>query len=827
MSYEACRMAVANAAPGLSDDEVKDLFEVLDKARTRLQSERSLDLAAATRLAVNELTNEAKATRIVKARAAILDKAKRVAMQSYVDSVWSDKPADGIEAMLTASRFNRLGARDSAANAQRALHSEYLGGINYDLEAAGLKELFLSNAMELETARALRAIDTGEKITVPQEARAMAEIVRKWQEKSRLDQNAEGAWIGTLDDYIARQSHDVSQLRKAAGNTVRGGDPRHFEAWKDAITPLLDWSKTNARQFSPNDEFLREVYIGLTTGDHLKTGIDEPSGFTGTKNIARSASAERVLHFKDAESWLTYNKQFGSGDLASSVFASLDRAAHNTGLMRTWGTNPMSTLKQVSDEIALGLRGAGDVEKLSKFNERVREIGRQMSFVDGSVSVPENVMGARYSTAARTFQNITKLPLMLLSQFSDLATFATDVHYATGKSFLGGLRDAVMGLGSNMNPVERAKFMSAVSVWADGGTNDLNAKFGNMDPVTGKAAEYQEKFFSLIGARWWSTTMRRRAAEVYAHSLAQVKNVAFDALDPALKRSLNLYGMAEADWNAIRGNVQKYGDNEFAVAEGLPPETERKFRTFMADRVDYAVLQPGAKTNYYMMWGADLKRGTVAGEAIRFAMQFKSFPIAFTERVWGREVYGRGADTFGQALTNKNGELVGIAQMIAWTTALGYLSMTAKELTKGKEPRDVTDPKVAWATFMAAAAQGGGIGIYSDFLFGQANKAGPGTAAKLLGPTISDVAGMTDMFQRTIRGEQGAGEAFRFALKNAAGLHPYSSVVVNGYPRIALDYLFLYRLQEEISPGYMRRQEQRMEKENAQSFMFPPTQYAR
>jgi len=276
----------------------------------------------------------------------------------------------------------------------------------------------------------------------------------------------------------------------------------------------------------------------------------------------------------------------------------------------------------------------------------------------------------------------------------------------------------------------------------------------------------------------------------------------------------------------MRKNILTNEGRDFVVLEGLEPDTQRKYRAFLADRVDYAVLNPGAKTNYYMLWGTDMKRGTAAGEAIRMVGQFKGYPIAFMERIMGREVYGRGADTLGQALTNKNGELVAIAQLIAWTTAMGYVSMTAKDMAKGRTPRDITDPDVAWRTFLAAAAQGGGMGIYGDFLFGEANRAGGGTASTLLGPTISDVAKINDMFKRAVRGEGSTAEVFNTALKMAAGANPVASVAVNGYPRIALDYLVLYRIQEEMSPGYLRRMERRMERENAQEFLAPPSEFA-
>ena len=43
------------------------------------------------------------------------------------------------------------------------------------------------------------------------------------------------------------------------------------------------------------------------------------------------------------------------------------------------------------------------------------------------------------------------------------------------------------------------------------------------------------------------------------------------------------------------------------------------------------------------------------------------------------------------------------------------------------------------------------------------------------------------------------------------------------YTRWALDYLVLYRLQEMANPGYLRRMEERVQKEKNQSFVIPPS----
>jgi hypothetical protein len=61
--------------------------------------------------------------------------------------------------------------------------------------------------------------------------------------------------------------------------------------------------------------------------------------------------------------------------------------------------------------------------------------------------------------------------------------------------------------------------------------------------------------------------------------------------------------------------------------------------------------------------------------------------------------YGRGA--------------VGIVALMTTSLFMGYLSMTIKDLLKGKGPRDPNEAK----TIMAAFLQGGGLGIYGDVLF--------------------------------------------------------------------------------------------------------------
>jgi hypothetical protein len=45
--------------------------------------------------------------------------------------------------------------------------------------------------------------------------------------------------------------------------------------------------------------------------------------------------------------------------------------------------------------------------------------------------------------------------------------------------------------------------------------------------------------------------------------------------------------------------------------------------------------------------------------------------------------------------------------------------------------------------------------------------------------------------------------------------------------RSALNYLVLYKLQEAMNPGFLRRMEKRAERENGQTYYMPPTSVVR
>jgi hypothetical protein len=250
-----------------------------------------------------------------------------------------------------------------------------------------------------------------------------------------------------------------------------------------------------------------------------------------------------------------------------------------------------------------------------------------------------------------------------------------------------------------------------------------------------------------------------------------------------------------------------------ASVQNLRDDLAGALRAMTIDRMHHAVLEPGARTRAFMRRGT--RPGTVPGELLRYIGQFKSFPVAMVQMVLGREVYGRGYDTLGEYIRKGKGEMLGLATFIALSVGFGYAAMSIKDLLRGRNPRPVDDPR----TWMAAFVQGGGLGIYGDFLFWRYNRMGSTLSGSLVGPAAGVLDTAADLWTRIRMGDDVAAASFKALLDNT----PFMNIF---YTRAVLDYLIIHQVQEALNPGFLRRMERRIENDHGQTFWLPPSQAA-
>lgn len=829
MGYQDCIDEIQRAAGRqLSDDELDDLLTELQMRMRRRKAEDTVaDMDAAMRETAEEYARDIAEAALIQKRNAAINLRIKLEAIDFVRTQFANDPALGIESLLVGVNRPGVGTRLSAAAEQAQLKNYYLGGMMSEIERAGHWDLVTRGTLDREISQAMWARDQGATFTGPREAREIGDIIAKWQEIARQDMNSAGAWVGRLPGYIVRQSHDMWKIR-AAG----------FEAWRDNILPRLDHDRTFAG--ADPEEFLRGVYRNLASGVHLKAidPSETPSGFVGPRNIAKKASAERKLHFQSADDWFDYNLEFGTGSLRESLLRGFDMNAQTTGLMRRLGTNPEATLREVSDHFARRITDPIEKQRFAEFEKGKMKWLREA--VDGTTRHPVNAMGARISSSVRVIQNMAKLGGAVMSQITDIGFFASEMRYQ-GRSLFSGLGEALQGLRRGRNRKQMAEIDGMIGVVMDGMIGDITARFSIADDnVPGRLSKLQQWFFKYNGMAWWNDSVRAQASRAMAHRLAVYSDTSFARLDPDLRRVIELYGFDEGRWDIVRSAAKREADGRnYVVPESVMEMPDAPFaayleaqgrnasntnikrlrrdiadslRTYYVDRAEFAVPIPDARVRATMQRGT--RAGTVEGEILRFIGQFKSFPVAVIQKVMGREIYGRGATSIGEALRNGNGEMAGMASMIATTTLLGYVAMSAKDLAKGRTPRDPLAP----ATWAAAAVQGGGAGIYGDFLFGEIRtRFGGGPIATALGPTAGFVEDIFDIFGRIRAGDDAAAKTFQTAISNT----PFANLF---YTRIVLDYLILWQIQEWLNPGSIRRMEERIERENAQTFLIRPTE---
>lgn len=838
-----CIDAVRAAAGKLEDQEIAEIFEVLrGRAKEIMAREGALGMEQATLRAADELGKQAQQAALIERRSALINLRRRGEIVSFVRNNFADRPDLGIESLLVGTNLARQGSRLSVAAEQKSLGDAYIGGLIHDLERADLTAMLARGDSDEDIADALWRIgkDQDTKDLNPQVVE-IAKIIQKYQEAARIDANRAGASIGRIPGYITRQSHDGEAIERAG-----------LDQWKSKIMAELDPATFDGVKNA--DEFMRDIFDGLASGDHLKFNADaKPNGFKGPANIAKKMSQERVLHFKDGRAWFRYNKEFGTGNLRESVLRGLDLSGQNTALMRRLGTNPEANLNMAMDILKGDIRKSGDMKALKNFNEMRGDRGmitNRFREVSGQTRIPGNATQARIAANVRLWQSMSKLGGALLSSFADLPVAASEMRYQ-GQNFLGALGEMTAGLLKGRGSLEQREILASFGVYADSMRGEIMRRFSADDSVGGKMSRGMSLFFKLNGLSWWTDANKASAGLMMAHHLAQNKGRAWGSMDESLRRTLSLYDIDAGKWDLLRVMDSRMADGRDymttdgigsipaerigkylaaqgrAVSDSAVRETreglDRSLRAYVNDRVSYAVLEPDARTRSIMNQGS--RPGTIMGDLNRFVTQFKGFPAAFMQKTLGRELFGRGyAPTpLGEgyrgskdliaALRNGNGERLAIAQLMLWTTAFGYLSMSAKDAVKGRQPRPADDPK----TWVAAMAQGGGFGIMGDFMFGEVSRFGNKPLETLAGPTLGTAANIIDLWAKVREGDDAASSALRLAQNNTPFLNLF-------YSRIAMDHLFLYSVQEALNPGSLRRTEQRIQKENGQEFLVRPSQ---
>lgn len=802
-----------------------------------------------------EVSAQLKLQRKITKRNAIENEIKGRELVEFVFKEFPDDPQEGLRAILVGSNRLAVGAKASVAVQQQAAVNQLIVGFARRLKDANVEKLF-ADADKNTQRRIVRTMyelnqkptraerDTGITPVVTEKNKEiikLATLMEEYSETIRQKLNDRGANIGKLWGYVVRQSHDPFLVRDAAN--ILGVDPvpqtkntkkneiefdKNFQAWKDFAMSKLDYDRTFANVDEKDiPEFMRFAYNSLVYNDSAKSnGAEFAYGAKPTKSAAKSAQMKRVLHFKNADDWFDYNEKFGVANLNESFFSGLTTAGRNIGIIDTLGTRPEANFESVRNAVQRRLIKEGkDPSKVEPDQYK-----NDMMVVDGSIYSVKNFAIAKYAANTRAVISMAKLGGAVVSAAADIAQYGGEMRYQ-GKSFLGGMYEAMSSLGKLKNTQDKKDIAQGLGFITENSTYELSGKFVVGDNLSKGWTNTQRTFFKYNLLSWWTNTLKEGAMLGMANYFAKQKNLEFDNLNPSLKNLFETYNINSTKWNVIRTTAMEVADDgtEFiniskldemtdsqarlvSGFDNLTPReiaiTKDKFKMsvsgLLLDRSIYAVIEPDARVKSTMLQGT--MAGTGMGEAIRFIGQFKAFPVSIIQKTIGREAAYFKAGPKQDIARGING----LASIFVTSTLLGYVAMTAKDLLRGKTPR-----KANGKTLLAAIMQGGGLGLYGDVLF-QETRSGGEILAQLSGP------GLTSGFDVL--------QAMKYALTpgklDLAGRNAYRTFIQNVpflnlfYTKAAFDYLIGYQMLETMNPGVLKRVEKRMKKDYDQEFIF-------
>lgn len=750
---------------------------------------------------------------------------------------------------------------------------------------------------------------------------AAARLAQAWTEVAedlRQRFNAAGGAIGKLEKWGLPQWHDPEALL----NFGRA-------AWIEHITPLLD----RERMKSPltgmrlTDAEIRES-LGVAWDRITSDGwIDrEPSMQPmGRGAVFRQHADHRFLHFKDADTWLRYARDFGGGDPFNGMMGHISTMARDIASMEMFGPNPemmRNYLKQVVEKHAATVKPidriiAEKTERLSaikdKLAQKTQDVVARIEAIPGEIRrlrakrfdmtsrrnkkkiteleeefryllrrlepgdevvLRDAALEAEYQAARAELESIARVPFAdtnnplahasaTLSKADDMwavlrgtasapvdsrvantlntlrqvitaaslgsaqLSAVSDVAFNKATRAFVGLPSSVTGIiGGYVRSFSRANRREAVraGLILDSATHVMQqqARYtGSMN--TGTISGFlADRVIALQGLAAWTQAGKHAFGLAMQAELADRVGMALADLPDALRRTLERHGITAAEWDQIRASrlyepesgATFLRPNEIAASAGR--RVAEKYLAMILRETRFAVPEPTVRSRILLTAGA--RPGTFVGELARSATQFKSFGVAVIMMHGGRVAREIGAGRGARGAYYAGAVLI-------TGGLLGALALQLKALKDGQDPRDMLDP----AFWGAALLQGGGLGIYGDFLFAGVNRFGGGLTGTVAGPLV----GRADQLRnRTIGNvyetleEGGPNNLGRELVSTIKDWTPGGSL---WYAKLAYERVLLDQLQHLLDPDArraFRRKVKQRQKDYGNGFWWAPGEAA-
>jgi len=621
--------------------------------------------------------------------------------------------------------------------------------------------------------------------------------------------NAAGGDIPELATWGLPQVHNNAAVRRAGR-----------EEWKRIVLPLLDRDETVSFQTGAKftqaelDEVLDEVWETIATEGFSK--VKETAAGGRGKSLARRRVDHRFLHFKDADSWLRYSDAFGDADPFTTMMNHVDGMSRDVALLETLGPNPnhtVSFLKTQLEKRAKKADAAAGTDKASqRLTSKLNTFDELYDAITGRSYAPVN------ERIARTFSGLGNMLTAAYLGSTSLLALMTDSNFTRITKRMAGMPVFRSAMARTLKMVAAKKTTKAQAVrlgliaenWSSVAYGQARYAHDVLGGKVSEAIAHTAMNVSLLSpftqAGRWAFGME------FMGFLADNVKTPYKALSRPLRDTLDRYGVTAKDWSKMR-SVKLYehkGAKFFRPDEMLDTNRELAFKVLemVQGMTNLAVPVSSLRARTALVGGT--KAGTLVGEVARSFAMFKNFPVTFYLNNVKAALYQKGP-------LNK-AAIAG--DLLITSTAMAVLANQLREISKGRDPMDMTMPEV-WGKGLLT---GGGLGIYGDFLFEDLNRFGGGMTETIAGPRASFLNDLRNLTignaAELVRGEKtnAARETVDFFGRNLPGVSTW-------YLRLVIERSILDRLRLMADPKAeqrFKRLERRFIKEYDQEYWWRP-----
>lgn len=630
--------------------------------------------------------------------------------------------------------------------------------------------------------------------------------------------NRAGGDIGKLDDWGLPQTHSLEKI-------VLAGK----QAWVQKAEGLIDTSKyvhEDGTYYSQQEirELLKYSYETLSLKGTNKTEIGRQS-FGGNSKVTSRHSESRVLHFKDAESWMEYQAEFGGMPFVDLVEAHINGLSKDIALVENLGSSPKNAMR-----ILMDAADAKDREKKLIDTEKNGTLERakvMFSEFMGENTSQKEVL-ANLGLAYRSMNVASMLGGTTISSVTDQAMIAktASIHGIAYRKTFGELI-------SQLNPKNKEdrelahslglateEMLGSIARWSDDGLTSVHGKTQKLARVSSSLAT---QVMRLSGLNALTSASKVGFTKMLMEKYGRLsRSKAWQDLSIDDRELMEKTGLSERAWEVMRladpvvdrkGNqlmsarsIYQIPDeklNIFGDPKKVRDEVATQFQAHLLDEQGMAVVEAGLRERTWMNPGT--RKGTAMGEILKSMLQFKSFSAAFLMRHGSRAM----------SQPTKASKVGYATSLIAMTTVLGGLVVQLKELANGNDPAtmwDSDDPEKTVDFFKRSFVAGGGLPVLGDILVAGMDTSGRDAGDFIAGPFGSDFKSILSLTvgnatQLSNGVETNAGnEAFKF-LK---GKVPSQNL---WYTKAAANRLIFDEMQDMIAPGYREKLLRKAERE--------------